>query len=606
MNPQFIGLDVETTGDGDAFGLQPYRVLTGEARITALSVVGAKEIETSYFSKLEPARKEIKALLIKLATKCKFEGYRVIGWNTPFDVAWLCAYGFEEECRRITWADGEIYLRCLINDSEPPTRGKYGLKGAVAKYLPQYEGYEKEVAGDFDKIDASLLLYNRNDAAYTAQLGGLLYDRLTLSERTLCNVICSAIVPFAAAWVNGLEVDKGSVSAWSNRAQAELEQHRLQLETQALTPTILNSPAQLKQNLIERGYNIDSVDRTTLTRYKGDVLIDAISAYKKANTALTKFIGGIDKSLEYNGGNTTHPAPRLWNTYTGRVGYTSKTLQKYQTGIAIHQWVRGVEARDFLVAPQGYLLAEYDFATQEGRILADASDDPVLLNIFRNRLDFHTYMAARIADTDYDSLLSAVKSKDKDAVNYRYLGKMTNCALTFRLGWKGLIDKARTDYDVLLSEKQAQDLHRLYRETYVGVPDYWNDAIYRAKHVGYALTRGNRKVWLDNWSRDRAWSTEGAALSFPIQGTAADQKYLAVGVIDPMLHRLGGRYMLDLHDALFLLIPDNSQAVDHARDMQRVLSNLPYERVYGWKPKVPMPVDLKIGKSWGSLKEVND
>ena len=82
-------------------------------------------------------------------------------------------------------------------------------------------------------------------------------------------------------------------------------------------------------------------------------------------------------------------------------------------------------------------------------------------------------------------------------------------------------------------------------------------------------------------------------------------KCLARGIIDPILYRNGGRYMLDLHDALFFLVPDNEDGRRLAAKCRDLLSNLPYERVFGWKPKVPMPVDLKLGHVWGCLEDVN-
>jgi hypothetical protein len=51
-------------------------------------------------------------------------------------------------------------------------------------------------------------------------------------------------------------------------------------------------------------------------------------------------------------------------------------------------------------------------------------------------------------------------------------------------------------------------------------------------------------------------------------------------------------------------VPDNDDGVKLAMKCRDLLSNLPYEKVYGWRPKVPMPVDLKIGYVWGDLEEI--
>jgi DNA polymerase I-like protein with 3'-5' exonuclease and polymerase domains len=213
-------------------------------------------------------------------------------------------------------------------------------------------------------------------------------------------------------------------------------------------------------------------------------------------------------------------------------------------------------------------------------------------------------MAAVIAGKSYEDMKAAVDSGDKDAKEHRQCAKVVNLSLTYRASWKRLIDMARKDYDTIFTESQAREYHALYRATYRGVPDYWQGAINMAQIARFAETRGGRRVVTDQWGSEKAWATESTAINFPIQGTGADMKCLARGVIDPILYRNGGRYMLDLHDALFFLVPDNDEGVQLARRCQRLLSNLPYEKVFGWTPKVPMPVDLKIGYVWGSLENV--
>jgi hypothetical protein len=81
-------------------------------------------------------------------------------------------------------------------------------------------------------------------------------------------------------------------------------------------------------------------------------------------------------------------------------------------------------------------------------------------------------------------------------------------------------------------------------------------------------------------------------------------KFLAIAMTEDIVHEVGGYYMLDLHDAAFFVSPDTSAGYDAALKMRDICSNLPYEAVYGWKPRVALPVDLKFGDAWGSLKEI--
>lgn len=604
---KFIGFDIETASDCDrAYGLQPYRVRQGTARITAASLV--TEDGEVLFSKLEPQKTQLCDIFIYAAyysLKCDTD-ICLIGWNTPFDASWLIAMGLEEMLREFAWADGQVYRRALENNSSPDQQNGWGLKASVAKYLPEYAGYESEVAGNFDVIDEKLLDYNKLDAHLTARLGRIFWDKLTPKERTLCTVINAAILPFAKSWVNGITLDKAKIELWNDKIEADLVTHFDALSETGVTAKQLASPVQLKRFLNESGVGVASTNKTELSKHKDNSIVKSVLDYKEARTASTKFIAGMLDSLEYNDSETTHPNARLWNTYTGRVGYASKQQKKYPVGIAIHQFPRKKEARDCVVAPEGFLLAEYDFSTQESRLLCDYSGDETLYKIFNDGLDFHTYMAAQIAELKYEVLKEAIADGDPEAKNYRQLAKVANLSCAYRTGWKKLTDVARTQYNVALTEQMAHRLHSLFRSTYRRVPEYWDAAVRSAKMHGFAETRGGRKVYIDDWSHSNAWAAESTAINFPIQGTGADQKFLAIATIEPLVHQNGGSYLLDLHDALFLLIPDNSHGEEFARDLRIVLSNLPYEQVYGWKPKVNFPVDLKLGRRWGSLTEIKD
>lgn len=79
-------------------------------------------------------------------------------------------------------------------------------------------------------------------------------------------------------------------------------------------------------------------------------------------------------------------------------------------------------------------------------------------------------------------------------------------------------------------------------------------------------------------------------------------KLLALSVLKNHLAQMGAYFAWDLHDALFLYLKDDEKAVKNAHFVQNLLSNLPYETEWGWHPAVPMPVDGKLGKSWGTLK----
>jgi DNA polymerase I-like protein with 3'-5' exonuclease and polymerase domains len=606
---RFVGFDIETAGEGETYGLQPYRVKQGTARITsyAFAFEGGSKYGT-----LNPTIEELRESLNYIATQPDIV---LVGWNTQFDVSWLIACGLEAEVRACRWADGEVMRRALENDTLEPKDKSYGLKATVAKYLPEYAGYEQEVAGNFDKVDDTLLKYNMLDAELTAKLARIFWDKMDGTRRQLCSVIWRAIVPVAGAWVEGIPVHQASIAKWEEAARADRDEAfpkvmslgRIHQDDADVARAMMTSPVKLKKFLHARGVPVKKTDQTELSKYWHIPMVKAISDWKKANTAVSKFIKTLSNSIAYNQSDRTHPSCRLWNTYTGRFGYTSTTGKspKFQTGFAIHQMPRKKEARDCICAPEGMLLAEFDFATQESRLLCDVSGDPLLYDIFSSGKDFHTYMAAIIAGIEYENMLDRITQKDAEAKNYRQLAKVVNLSCAYRTGWKKLIDVGRTQYDVIFDEATAKRLHGLFRTTYHHVPIYWKSSVEFARNNGYAETRGGRRVYIDNWvDKSVDWESESTAINFPIQGTGADMKFLGIAAVDQILHENGGRYMLDLHDALFVLLPDTSQGHETAGKVRDILSNLPYKEVFGWSPRVKLPVDLKIGKQWGSLTEI--
>ena len=102
---------------------------------------------------------------------------------------------------------------------------------------------------------------------------------------------------------------------------------------------------------------------------------------------------------------------------------------------------------------------------------------------------------------------------------------------------------------------------------------------------------------------DNTWGCESTAINFPIQGSGADQKYLALLMLKDYLPRVNGRFYFELHDGLFVIVPD-AYAERAVAEIKPLLSTLPYKKAWGVDLPIQFPVDAKMGKTWGQLKEV--
>jgi DNA polymerase I-like protein with 3'-5' exonuclease and polymerase domains len=243
--------------------------------------------------------------------------------------------------------------------------------------------------------------------------------------------------------------------------------------------------------------------------------------------------------------------------------------------------------------------------------MAVLSKDHTMLSMCMPGEDAHGYMGAQVGNWSYAAMRDKLIAGDAKAKELRQLGKVANLSCQYRTSAKTLIRVARVGYKLTVSESEARAIHATYRTTYPEVLRYWRDQIDRAKMRGAVGTVAGRTVNLgkaDNpmhkWG-EFGWSMESTAINFPIQGSGADQKYLALALLRDYLPKVDGRFYFELHDGMFVLIPDR-YADKAVHDIRRILSNLPYKKAWDVDLPIQFPVDAKVGKSWGDLREVKE
>jgi DNA polymerase I-like protein with 3'-5' exonuclease and polymerase domains len=342
--------------------------------------------------------------------------------------------------------------------------------------------------------------------------------------------------------------------------------------------------------------------------------VKKVKMYREALNARGKFCESVLESLAYCGTGNTHPAAKLFGTYTDRMTVASKQgrgADERPIGWALHQMKRGKEFREIvcapppdpILAPEGYDIVEFDAAGQEFRWMAIASGDATMLGLCLPGEDSHSFMGANIVGMDYRELVRLFALEDVSAVQNRYLGKFANLSLQYRTSARKLRVKARIDYDIPMELPEAQRIHSIYQKTYPGVPVYWERQIALVKQLGYVETFGGNRVRVEgDWNGTWGWSMGSTAINTRIQGTGADQKHLAMKHLKHLINQFDGRFLFDLHDGLYMVLPTDkrAKAVDV---MKPVLDNLPYDREWGFTPPIPMPWDCKVGRAWGRLKE---
>jgi DNA polymerase I-like protein with 3'-5' exonuclease and polymerase domains len=105
-----------------------------------------------------------------------------------------------------------------------------------------------------------------------------------------------------------------------------------------------------------------------------------------------------------------------------------------------------------------------------------------------------------------------------------------------------------------------------------------------------------------NWDGPLSWQMESTSLNYPVQGTGADQKYLAFKVLKDYILSINAYFAWDLHDGIYIWVP-TAKLESAAAHVSKLLANLPYREAWGFTPSIPLPWDAKIGPGWGFLHE---
>src|SRR6266542_1771915 len=267
---------------------------------------------------------------------------------------------------------------------------------------------------------------------------------------------------------------------------------------------------------------------------------------------------------------TYHPA----GAATGRLSSTDPNLQNIPIRTELSRRIRAA-----FVAPEGRRLLSADYSQIELRILAHYSDDPALLEAFRNREDVHTRTAAETFGVERAAVTPEM----------RRVAKMLNLGIAYGLSAFGL--SQRLD----LPGAEAQAIITRYFERYAGVKRYVTWAVEEARRTGESRTLyGRVRAMPEIAARNPALrnAAERTAINMPIQGTAADiVKVAMVRVHDALAReRRDAVLLLQVHDELVLEVGEKDVAETEAlvkREMSAAATL-----------KVPLDVEVGHGHSW--------
>jgi DNA polymerase-1 len=261
-------------------------------------------------------------------------------------------------------------------------------------------------------------------------------------------------------------------------------------------------------------------------------------------------------------------------TTTGRLSSTNPNLQNIPIRTEL-----GREIRAAFIAEPGYSLLSADYSQIELRLLAHFSEDPLLVEAFRNGDDIHRLTASQVFGVP-PMLIDAEHRRRAKAVNFGIVYGLSAFGLSQQLG---------------IDQREAKKFIDAYFEKYAGVRRYIDRTLEETRKEQSVKTLFGRTRPIPDINSKNAnmrGFAERTAVNTPLQGTAADLIKLAMIQIDEELRsrKLKSRMLLQVHDDLLFEVPQNEI------ELMRGLVREKMESVH--KLNVPLLVELSVGPNW--------
>jgi DNA polymerase-1 len=348
----------------------------------------------------------------------------------------------------------------------------------------------------------------------------------------------------------------------------------------------ITSPKQLESLLftelkLQRGRRNKtgySTDAAVLEELRGaHPVVDKILEHREVEKLRTTYAEGLAPLVDPATGRI-HTTFEQAVASTGRLSSRSPNLQNIPIRTPLGRRIR----RAFVAGGEDRVLVAADYSQIELRILAHVSQDPALLEAFREGADVHRRTAAagfRVPEAE-------VTRQQRDVAKMLNFGIIYGMS-DFGLAWR--MQMPREEAAVFIDE---------YFKKYGQVRRYIIETKAMCTEQGYVETLlGRRRYIPDMTSPNRAvrGAAERMAINMPIQGTAADIMKIGMNRVRDRLRASGleALLVLQVHDELVLEVPRD--------EVDRLAALVCDEMAGAYALDVPLVVDVRSGTNWDEM-----
>lgn len=345
-----------------------------------------------------------------------------------------------------------------------------------------------------------------------------------------------------------------------------------------------------KSRKIKTGY---STDAATLEKLQGDhPVVDAILDHRTLTKLKSTYVDALPLLVRADT-QRIHTDFNQTGTSTGRLSSSNPNLQNIPIRTAFSRRIRKA-----FIPQEGWVLVGADYSQIELRILAHLSQEPVLLETYRNNEDVHRLTARLLLE------------KDEISSEERRLAKIINFGVIYGMGAqrfaresgvkaaeaKLFIERFNERYSrvfAYLQQMQREAISRGYVETILGRRRYFNfgsDALKRLRGTDPGAIDLGKVKTRDQFDAGML----RAAANAPIQGSSADIIKIAMAKLHDLLQNYQARLLLQVHDELVFEMP--------REEWQELEGKIKHTMESAVTLSVPLLVEIRSGENWMETK----
>ena len=514
------------------------------------------------------------------------EDIKIIGHNLKYEYKMM---------RAIDKKMGNMYFDTmvaayLIN----PSRGRYNMDDLALSYLSYNTIKYSDITDNAKKtlLDVELkdvVEYACEDADITFRFYEYFAPLLNTYnlEDLFFNVEMPLISVLADMEFDGVYISTEKMKSLSEEYASLLEKTKAKIYEKAGEEFNLQSPKQLEYILFEK-LKINSTKKTKTGAYSTDEevlrelaqrekIAEYMLTYRKYSKLKNTYLD-VFPTLVHKKTNRIHASFNQTVTATGRLSSSEPNLQNIPA--------RGDECKDIrntFIAEKGNVLIAADYSQIELRLLAHFSNDPVLVEAFKNNDDIHRKTAMKIYSVSKEHVTPSMRNTAK-IINFSIIYGKTAFGLSKELN---------------ISRKEADDFIKGYFSTYSQVKPFCEKVIEDVKAKGYVRTMLGRirdlSKTINSSNAVVRNEAERMALNTLIQGSAADMIKVAMIAIHKEFknHFKTAKIVMQVHDELVVEVSEKES--DKAMTIMKEIME------HSVKTNVPITVDIHKGLSWGDI-----